>query len=669
MFRAFSVSDKLRKFLVIQRIFWSSNHPTESSQNRRHRPNGRLILNPPIESPLPLLLLSLFPFDEKKPRKMVSSKGKAAMATRTRILEDPKPSKNIIAKDFKIYSGKERTKAESHESGVESSRKGLRKVSMAASRRKSVPGSNACEKPAVQTGLNGGKRTERGIENLLGKCDNAVKHVASSCWFPDGSLFYVSAKLILENVLMGQDNTRMSLTKSVIVANASSRKPSRETVNTETRGKLNISVGSTRKKVLFEINIYRNNQRNHSNDGSKVMNEGVKLRQPRLSLATQKVKDRNTLSRKPLGTNSKAKATSVAKHAIILEKSTSSNPSEKKEVEMPTRSSFDDNASVIPLGPGQGKVQYDCGCYSQENVTATISRCKHTRRKSYTSSLVARSEIMGESACLVNKHELLNIDNSSNPLEVVEYVDDIYQYYWSLEVQSPSLANYMIIQSDITPRMRGVLINWLIEVHLKFELMQETLFLMVELLDRVLSVLTVKRNELQMVGLTCLLLASKYEDFWHPKIGDLISISANLYTGGQMLAMERLVLTKLKFRLNTPTPYVFMLRFLKAAQSEKKLEHLAFYLIELCLVEYEALKFKPSLLCASAIYVARCTLQITPFWTGLLRKHARYEESQLRHRTAAQKPTNITYEKFLRSDHSSVAAIEAMDKLPLYFEL
>ena len=76
MFRAFSVSDKLRKFLVIQRIFWSSNHPTESSQNRRHRPNGRLILNPPIESPLPLLLLSLFPFDEKKPRKMVSSKVK-----------------------------------------------------------------------------------------------------------------------------------------------------------------------------------------------------------------------------------------------------------------------------------------------------------------------------------------------------------------------------------------------------------------------------------------------------------------------------------------------------------------------------------------------------------------------------------------------------------------
>lgn len=62
-----------------------------------------------------------------------------------------------------------------------------------------------------------------------------------------------------------------------------------------------------------------------------------------------------------------------------------------------------------------------------------------------------------------------------------------------------------------------------------------------------------------------------------------------------------------------------------------QLEHLAFYLIELCLVEYEALKYKPSLLCASAIYLARCTLQRAPAWTPLLHKHARYEESQIRY--------------------------------------
>ena len=122
---------------------------------------------------------------------------------------------------------------------------------------------------------------------------------------------------------------------------------------------------------------------------------------------------------------------------------------------------------------------------------------------------------------------------------------------------------------------------------------------------------------------------------------------------------EALILKKLKFRLNVPTTYVFMLRFLKAAQSANtqvwkplesitisftwrdsnnsvllwlllQLEHLSFYLIELALVEYEALSFRPSLLCASALYVARCTLRMSPSWTKLLNKHTRYETSQIR---------------------------------------
>ncbi|KAK9268485.1 hypothetical protein L1049_000237 [Liquidambar formosana] len=287
----------------------------------------------------------------------------------------------------------------------------------------------------------------------------------------------------------------------------------------------------------------------------------------------------------------------------------------------------------------------------------------------------------------MKQEKLPSIDDSCNHLEVSEYVDEIYQYYWVTEAQNPSLENYMTIQIDITPQMRGILINWLIEatfayqvvllvlqVHFKFDLMQETLYLMVSLLDQYLSLVKINKNEMQLVGLTALLLASKYEDFWHPRIKDLISISAESYTRDQMLGMEKAILKTLKFRLNVPTPYVFMLRFLKAAQSDTKLEHLAFYLIELCLVECEALKFKPSLLCASAIYVARCTLQMNPAWTPLLGKHARYEQNQIRdcaemilrfHKGARTALLNVTYEKYLRPDHSGVAAIKPLGQLPV----
>ncbi|KAH0469959.1 hypothetical protein IEQ34_001517 [Dendrobium chrysotoxum] len=200
-----------------------------------------------------------------------------------------------------------------------------------------------------------------------------------------------------------------------------------------------------------------------------------------------------------------------------------------------------------------------------------------------------------------------------------------------LAEERPSLANFMDIQSDITSKMRSILVNWLIEVHHKYQLMEESLFLMIELLDRLLSIVNIKKNELQLFGLATLLLASKYEDYWHPKVDELISLSVNQYTRDEMLGMEIFILKKLKFRLNVPTPYVFMLRFLRAAQSDKKLEDLAFYLIELCLVENESLKFKPSLLCASAIFVARSNLKLNPPWTRLLSKHSHYEESQLRH--------------------------------------
>ncbi|KAK2972056.1 LOW QUALITY PROTEIN: hypothetical protein RJ640_005076, partial [Escallonia rubra] len=355
----------------------------------------------------------------------------------------------------------------------------------------------------------------------------------------------------------------------------------------------------------------------------------------------------------------------------------------------------------------------DPGCSTSD----LIARRKSERRKSFTSLLLARSKLLKEHGEVTEHKFLPNIYDDCNHLEVAEYVDEIYGYYWVMEIllpwgigggigfvppqklllllaQNQSLKNYMEIQTEISPQMRGILVNWLIEVHLKFDLMQETLYLMVTLLDRYLSLVSIKKNEMQLVGLTALLLASKYEDFWHPRVLDLISISAESYTRNQMLGMEGAILKKLKFRLNAPTPYVFMLRFNKAAQSDKKFEHLAFYLIELSLVEYEALNFKPSLLCASAIYIARCTLQITPAWTPLLVKHTCYEESQIRHvsvreiffcncllinhavdynrdcaemilrfhKAARTGMLKVTYEKFMRSDYSRVAAIKPLER-------
>uniref|UniRef100_A0A7N0VB72 B-like cyclin n=1 Tax=Kalanchoe fedtschenkoi TaxID=63787 RepID=A0A7N0VB72_KALFE len=261
---------------------------------------------------------------------------------------------------------------------------------------------------------------------------------------------------------------------------------------------------------------------------------------------------------------------------------------------------------------------------------------------------------------------VMDIDgpDARDPLAVADYVEHLYSYYRKMENESCESPEYMAHQDDINERMRAILIDWLIEVHDKFELMSETLFLTVNLIDRFLAEQQVVRKKLQLVGLVSMLLACKYEEVAVPAVSDLIFISDKAYARQEILEMERLMLNKLQFNVSLPTPYVFMRRFLKAARSEKKLEVLSFFLMELCLVEYEMLKFPPSLLAASAIYTAQCTLYGFPQWTRTCEWHTSYSEHQLQecsklmvtfHRKAGTGKLTAVYRKYCAPKYGEAA--------------
>ncbi|XAR73690.1 hypothetical protein NMG60_11007753 [Bertholletia excelsa] len=237
-------------------------------------------------------------------------------------------------------------------------------------------------------------------------------------------------------------------------------------------------------------------------------------------------------------------------------------------------------------------------------------------------------EVEMEDSC---EELVLDIDSSDskNPLAVVDYVDDLYAYYRKMENCSCVSPNYMSQQFDINEKMRAILIDWLIEVHHKFDLREETLYLTVNLIDRFLAQQAVVRKKLQLVGLVAMLLACKYEEVSVPVVEDLVFISDKAYSRKEVLEMERLMLNTLQFNMSVPTPYVFLKRCLKAAQSDRKLELVSFFLIELCLVEYEMLKFPPSFLAAAAVYTAQCTLYGFKQWTKTCEWYASYSESQL----------------------------------------
>jgi hypothetical protein len=54
----------------------------------------------------------------------------------------------------------------------------------------------------------------------------------------------------------------------------------------------------------------------------------------------------------------------------------------------------------------------------------------------------------------------------------------------------------MTSQNDINEKMRAILVDWLIEVHYKFKLLPETLFLTINLIDRYLDKEVIHRTKL-----------------------------------------------------------------------------------------------------------------------------------------------------------------------------
>merc|ERR1711968_84993 len=118
--------------------------------------------------------------------------------------------------------------------------------------------------------------------------------------------------------------------------------------------------------------------------------------------------------------------------------------------------------------------------------------------------------------------------------------------------------------------MRGILIDWLVEVHLKVKMNPETLYLTVSIIDRFLEKKSLARNKLQLLGVTALFLAAKYEEIFSPETRDMVFITDSAYTRDEILRMESTILQVLDFQLTVPTPYVFLNRFLKVSSANTK---------------------------------------------------------------------------------------------------
>ena len=165
-----------------------------------------------------------------------------------------------------------------------------------------------------------------------------------------------------------------------------------------------------------------------------------------------------------------------------------------------------------------------------------------------------------------------------------EYQEEIIPYLISLENEKRINPNYMSKQNDINEKMRMILIDWLIEVHLKFKLLPETLFLTINFIDRYLQNNQTPRDKLQLIAVSSLLIACKYEEIYPPEISSFVYITDNAYTKEEILNYEIKILGDLEYDITYPTSLRFLeILLIKLNLSKDNIFiNKMMYLIELC---------------------------------------------------------------------------------------
>ncbi|XVF39281.1 hypothetical protein PTKIN_Ptkin01aG0022100 [Pterospermum kingtungense] len=227
-------------------------------------------------------------------------------------------------------------------------------------------------------------------------------------------------------------------------------------------------------------------------------------------------------------------------------------------------------------------------------------------------------------------------DTSTDPQFCAPIAHDIYKNARASEVKKRPSTDFMEkVQKDINASMRAILVDWLVEVTEEYKLIPETLFLTVNYIDRYLSGNSINRQQLQLLGVACMMIASKYEEICAPQVEEFCYVTDNTYGRDEIVQMESTVLNYLKFEVTVPTAKFFLRQFVHAAQIINQVqlvqfECLANYIAELSLLEYTMLQYAPSLIASSAAFLAKFILSPSKKpWDSILRHYTLYKPSDL----------------------------------------
>ncbi|KAJ3593460.1 hypothetical protein NHX12_005795 [Muraenolepis orangiensis] len=164
------------------------------------------------------------------------------------------------------------------------------------------------------------------------------------------------------------------------------------------------------------------------------------------------------------------------------------------------------------------------------------------------------------------EHQLLccEVDTIRRAYQDVNLLNDrvLHTMLKAEENYLPSPNYFKCVQKDIVPKMRKIVATWMLEVCEEQKCEEEVFPLAMNFLDRFLSVEATRKTRLQLLGAACMFLASKMKETVPLTAEKLCIYTDNSIQPGELLQMELLVLSKLKWDLASVTPHDFIEHFL-----------------------------------------------------------------------------------------------------------
>jgi len=187
-------------------------------------------------------------------------------------------------------------------------------------------------------------------------------------------------------------------------------------------------------------------------------------------------------------------------------------------------------------------------------------------------------------------------------------------------------VNYMDKQPDLKAAMRPILIDWVIQACTKFKFADETQFYTVQYIDRFLSFELIERANLQLVGITAIFVAAKFEEISVPSTRDLCYITEDSYTPKELERMELRMLKALDYDLGFPTSLHFLRLLAKSLSCSRHQYYCAKFICELISLSYPALRWSPSVLAVSALDILN---KVSTYLPTMRQLHYQVEETSV----------------------------------------